>query len=140
MGTSSTRLVSPENPLGQNQEDPNGKDDLVVPELHLPIGKPVKLLLRSVDVLHDFYVPEFRAKMDLVPGMVTYVWLTPTRTGQFEILCAELCGVGHPMMRGTVIVDEAADYHAWLDRQTAPTRLAATLPAGAQATGSEVAP
>lgn len=132
MGTSSTRLISPENPLGQNQEDPHGKDDLVVPELHLPVGKPVKLLLRSVDVLHDFYVPEFRAKMDLVPGMVTYVWLTPTRTGQFEILCAELCGVGHSMMRGTVIVDEAAGYRAWLDQQTAPTRLAAT-PAGAQA-------
>ncbi len=140
MGTSSTRLVSPENPLGQNQEDPNGKDDLVVPELHLPVGKPVKLLLRSVDVLHDFYVPEFRAKMDLVPGMVTYVWLTPTRTGQFEILCAELCGVGHPMMRGTVIVDEAADYRAWLDQQSAPTRLAATTSASAQATGREVAP
>jgi cytochrome c oxidase subunit 2 len=143
MGTSSTRLVSPDNPLGQNQEDPNGKDDLVVPELHLPVGKPIKLLLRSVDVLHDFYVPEFRAKMDLVPGMVTYVWLTPTRTGQFEILCAELCGVGHSMMRGTVIVDEAADYRAWLDRQTAPTKLAASAAAQAArapATGSEVAP
>ena len=65
-------------------------------DLHLPIGKPVKMLLRSIDVLHDFYVPEFRAKMDMIPGSVTYFWFTPTRTGTFEVLCAELCGVGHP--------------------------------------------
>ena len=75
-------------------------------ELHLPIGKPVKALLRSVDVLHDFYVPELRAKMDLVPGQVSYIWFTPTRTGTFDILCAELCGVGHPQMRGKVVVQE----------------------------------
>ena len=55
------------------------------------------MLLRSIDVLHDFYVPEFRAKMDMIPGMVTYFWFTPTRTGEFEVLCAELCGVGHAL-------------------------------------------
>ena len=64
------------------------------------------MLLRSIDVLHDFYVPEFRAKMDMIPGSVTYFWFTPTRTGSFEVLCAELCGVGHPVMRGSVVVDE----------------------------------
>jgi heme/copper-type cytochrome/quinol oxidase subunit 2 len=69
-------------------------------DLHLPIGKPVKVHLRSLDVLHDFYVPEFRAKMDMIPGSVTYFWFTPTRTGTFEVLCAELCGTGHPQMRG----------------------------------------
>ena len=73
--------------------------------------------LRPVDVLHDFYVPQFRAKMDLVPGMVTYFWLTPTRTGTFEILCAELCGIGHSDMRGYVIVEEEEDYRAWLAEQ-----------------------
>ena len=77
-------------------------------ELHLPIGKPVKMLLRSVDVLHDFYVPEFRAKMDMVPGQVTYFWITPTRTGTFDVLCAELCGVGHSAMRGSVIVERGS--------------------------------
>jgi cytochrome c oxidase subunit 2 len=120
LGSSSTRFISGDNPLGINPSDPNGKDDVAIQgaELHLPVGKPVKALLRSVDVLHNFYVVEFRAKMDLVPGMVSYVWLTPTRTGQFEILCAELCGVGHPMMRSQVIVDEAKDYQAWLNRQT----------------------
>ena len=60
----------------------------------------MKVLLRSIDVLHNFYVPEFRGKMDMIPGSITYFWFTPTRTGEFEILCAELCGVGHPHMRG----------------------------------------
>ena len=83
-------------------------------DLHLPIGKPVKVLLRSIDVLHDFYVPEFRAKMDMIPGLVTYFWFTPTRTGTFEVLCAELCGVGHALMRGKVMVDTEKDYQAWL--------------------------
>jgi len=81
----------------------------------LPVDKPVKLLLRSVDVLHDFYVPQFRAKMDLVPGMVTYFWFTPTATGTFEILCAELCGVGHSAMRGTVVVVEPDAHRLWLN-------------------------
>jgi cytochrome c oxidase subunit 2 len=75
------------------------------------------MVLRSVDVLHDFYVPEFRAKMDMVPGMVTYFWFTPTRTGEFEILCAELCGVGHAYMRGYVQVVEESDYRVWLQEQ-----------------------
>ena len=77
----------------------------------------MKVLLRSVDVLHNFYVPEFRGKMDMVPGSVTYFWMTPTRTGTFDILCAELCGVGHPQMRGSVVVAEEAAYQAWMDKQ-----------------------
>jgi cytochrome c oxidase subunit II len=119
LGTSDTRNVSPDNPLGVNANDPNGKDDVVIDgdDLHLPIGKPVKVLLRSIDVLHDFYVPEFRSKMDMIPGLVTYFWFTPTRTGTFDVLCAELCGVGHPAMRGKVIVEEEGKYQAWLEKQ-----------------------
>ena len=83
-------------------------------DLHLPVGKPVKVLLRSIDVLHDFYVPEFRAKMDMVPGMVTYFWFTPTRTGTFEALCAEFCGVGHSAMRGRGRGRAEPDYQTWL--------------------------
>ena len=71
----------------------------------------------SIDVLHDFYVPEFRAKMDFVPGLVTYFWLTPSRTGTFDVLCAELCGIGHSQMRGRVVVEEESDYQAWLQKQ-----------------------
>jgi len=119
LGTSDTRNISPDNPLGLNPSDPNGQDDVVIEggELHLPSGKPIKILLRSIDVLHDFYVPEFRAKMDMVPGLITYFWLTPTRTGTFEILCAELCGVGHPQMRGVVVVETESAYQAWLHQQ-----------------------
>jgi cytochrome c oxidase subunit II len=119
LGTSDTRNVSAENLLGLNPNDPNGKDDVIIEsgELHLQLGKPIKLLLRAIDVLHDFYVPEFRGKMDMIPGSVTYFWMTPTRTGTFDILCAELCGVGHSQMRGSVVVAEAAPYQAWLDKQ-----------------------
>ena len=97
LGTSDSRRISPENPFGLNPDDPKGQDDVLIEsdELHLPLDKPVKVLLRSVDVLHDFYVPEFRAKMDMVPGMVTYFWFTPIRTGTFDVLCFELCGIGH---------------------------------------------
>lgn len=119
LGTSDTRNVAADNALGVNPNDPAGKDDVIIDgdDLHLEVGKPVKVLLRSIDVLHDFYVPEFRAKMDMVPGAVTYFWLTPTRTGTFDILCAELCGVGHPQMRGKVVVEESAAYQAWLAKQ-----------------------
>jgi cytochrome c oxidase subunit 2 len=119
LGTTFTNLITPENSLGINPRDPNGQDDLVVEggEIHLPLGKPVKVLLRSIDVLHDFYVPEFRAKMDIIPDMVTYFWFTPTRTGTFDVLCAELCGVGHHIMRGKVIVDTEADYRSWFEQQ-----------------------
>ena len=119
LGISNARFVNGDNPFGLNPKDPNGQDDVLIEgdDLHLPLGKPLKVLLRSIDVLHDFYVPQFRAKMDLVPGMVTFFWFTPTRTGTFDILCAELCGVGHHAMRGTVVVDEAAGYQEWLKEQ-----------------------
>jgi cytochrome c oxidase subunit 2 len=116
LGAFDAQHITNENPLGLNPNDPNSRDDIVVSaeDFHLPVGKPVKVLLRSIDVLHDFYVPEFRAKMDMIPGMVTYFWFTPTRTGTFDVLCAELCGGGHAYMRGTVVVEEERDYQAWL--------------------------
>jgi len=127
LGTSDTRYVSDDNPLGLNPDDPDAHDDVVIgaEDLHLPLDKPVKLLLRSIDVLHSFYVPEFRAKMDLVPGMVSYVWFTPTRTGTFELLCAELCGAAHYAMRAKVVVDEESEYQAWLRKQKTFAQLSA---------------
>ncbi|WP_028035097.1 cytochrome c oxidase subunit II [Chelativorans sp. J32] len=132
LGRSDARLVSFENPLGIDPDDPAGQDDLVIEaaDLHLPVDKPVKMVLRSIDVLHDFYVPEFRAKMDMVPGMVTYFWLTPTRTGTFEILCAELCGVSHGFMRGTLMVDTEQDYRAWLQGQSTFAQLSGSRQTG----------
>lgn len=120
LGTSDIHFVSDDNPFGVNPGDPNGQDDILVEadDLHLPIDQPVQALLRSLDVLHDFYVPQFRAKMDMVPGQVTYFWFTPTKVGTYEILCAELCGVGHHLMRGYVVVDDASDYQEWLSEQS----------------------
>ncbi len=120
LGTTDISHITDDNPFGIKPDDPAGQDDVLVEgdDLHIAMGKPVKFLLRSIDVLHDFYVPQFRAKMDMVPGMVTYFWLEPTRTGSFEILCAELCGTGHHAMRGKVVVDTAADHEAWLAEQT----------------------
>jgi cytochrome c oxidase subunit 2 len=88
-------------------------------ELHLPVNKPVKVLLRSKDVNHQFAVAQFRVKMDMVPGMVTYFWLTPTRTGRYDVLCEQLCGLAHFAMRGRVVVDEESAFQTWLS--TKPT-------------------
>ena len=120
LGTTSARNVSFENPLGLNPDDPAGQDDLIIEadSLHLPLDKPLKILNRSLDVLHNFMVPEFRAKMDMVPGLVTFIWLIPTRTGTFDIICAELCGSGHYAMRGTVVVEEESKFKAWLQEQS----------------------
>ena len=118
-GAVDVRHMSVDNPLGVDPADPNGQDDVIIanPTMHLPIGQSVKALLRSTDVLHDFAVAEFRVKMDLVPGLVTYQWFTPTVAGTYEILCEELCGAGHFAMRGKVVVDEPAAYQTWLASQ-----------------------
>lgn len=110
-GRTSTRLVSSDNPFGMYPEDPDGQDDVLVSsaEVHLPVNRPVRFWLRSKDVLHNFTVAQFRVKMDLVPGMETHMWLTPTRTGRFEVLCEELCGIAHHSMRGAVVVEEQED-------------------------------
>ena len=137
LGTSNVRLISDDNAFGLNPDDPNGQDDVLIEgdDLHLPIGAPVKFLLRSIDVLHDFYVPQFRAKMDMVPGSITYFWLTPTRPGTFDILCFELCGIGHHAMRGLVVVEEQAEYEIWLaEQETFAQTMARAGPGKAKAT------
>ncbi len=112
-------LITNDNPFGMDPDDPHGQDDRLIASnrLHLPIDQPVKFNLRAKDVLHNFTVTQFRVKMDLVPGLVSYLWLTPTRTGEYEVLCEELCGIGHFAMRGSVVVDEQEDYEAWYAAQ-----------------------
>jgi cytochrome c oxidase subunit II len=119
LGTVHSRFVTDANPFGMNPADPNGQDDVLLasPELHVPLGQPVKLLLRSKDVLHNFAVAQLRVKMDMVPGLVTYTWFTPTKPGSYDLLCEELCGVGHFAMRGRLVVDEPDAFQAWLGRQ-----------------------
>ena len=111
--------ITADNPFGIDPEDPNGQDDKVVmsPEAYLPVNKPVKMVLRSKDVLHNFTVAQFRVKMDLVPGMQTFMWFEPTVTGRFEVLCEEHCGMAHFTMRGAVNVTETAEFDAWLAEQ-----------------------
>ena len=115
-GRTDVRLMTPDNPLGVDPADTVGLDDVIIadPIVHLPTGTPVEALLRSTDVLHNFTVTEFRVKMDLVPGMVTYQWFTPIKEGTYEVLCEELCGVGHFAMRGKVVVDAPETFAAWL--------------------------
>lgn len=144
LGTTDARFVNASNPLGLNPDDPRGQDNVIVvgPEVHLPLNRPVKVLLRSKDVLHDFYVPPIRARMNMVPGMVTSFWFTPTQAGKFDILCAQLCGVGHYNMRGYVIVEEQAAFDSWLAKQQtfAVAMAKAAQPAAADAsTGGDLA-
>ena len=129
LGTTDIRNITDENPFGINFDDQNGYDDILIQadDLHILNNQPVKINLRSIDVLHDFYVPQFRAKMDMVPGVVTYYWFTPIKTGNFEILCAEYCGTGHYAMRGRVLVDEEKDYQQWLNEQMTFKELLASI-------------
>ena len=119
LGTTDTKFMSIDNLHGLNPNDANGQDDLIITSniVHIPVDKPVKVLLRSKDVLHDFAVAQFRVKMDLVPGLVSYLWFTPTKTGTYEILCEELCGLAHFTMRGRVVVDDQQDFENWRDNQ-----------------------
>ena len=87
--------------------------------LHIPVDRPVRINLRAEDVLHSFFLPEFRVKQDAVPGMMIPVWFEATRTGEFTLACAELCGLGHYRMEGAVMVHSQADFQAWLDDQQA---------------------
>jgi len=119
LGKTSVGLISDDNPYGLDISDPNSKDDIIVmdADLHLEINQPVKVELRSLDVLHNFYIPQFRAKMDMLPGIISYYWFTPEKKGDYEVLCAEYCGTGHYAMRGRVLVDEEKDYSNWLAKQ-----------------------
>ncbi|MFJ2986407.1 c-type cytochrome [Collimonas sp. NPDC087041] len=131
LGRSSIDLVSAANPFGLDPADPSGQDNILVNnnEMHLPLNKPVKMLLRSQDVLHDFFVPPFRARMNMVPGMVTSFWFTPDKAGRYEVLCAQLCGVGHSGMRGYVVVEDEASFQHWLKAQPTFAQTMAPAPA-----------
>ena len=85
-----------------------------IDELHIPVGVPVKLTMTSQDVIHDFYIPAFRVKKDVLPGRYTSLWFEPTETGTFHIFCGQYCGTNHSEMIGWVYVMEPADYAAWL--------------------------
>ena len=123
------------NPLGLDRSDPAAKDDVTtLNQIYLPANKPVIVRLRSKDVIHSFGVPEFRVKQDAVPGFTIPIWFVPTvttaemrtRTGnpefQYEIACAQLCGLGHFRMRGFVTVQTADEFQKWMADEVAKAK------------------
>jgi cytochrome c oxidase subunit 2 len=114
-------LISPPtgNPLGLDPNDHAGRDDIVVPALTVPVDRPIELLLRSQDVIHNFFVRELRLQQDSVPGMMVPVHFTANRIGQYEIVCTQLCGLGHNTMHSFLNVVSESDYESFLKRQAA---------------------
>ncbi|TML98997.1 MAG: cytochrome c oxidase subunit II [Actinobacteria bacterium] len=112
--------------------------ELTTTQLYLPIGRPVDFRLRSKDVIHDFWVPAFRLKMDAVPGIETHYRITPKRLGNYQIVCAELCGLGHAAMRNSVTVVTPARFKQWLQQQTKPAAPSGAAPAQVAAAGRKL--
>ena len=107
------------NPLGLDANDPASKDDIVLPTLTVPVDHQVELLLRSQDVIHNFYVRELRLQQDAVPGMTIPIHFTANKIGQYEVVCTQLCGLGHYRMRTFLNVVSAPYYEAFLKQQAA---------------------
>jgi cytochrome c oxidase subunit II len=107
------------NPLGLDPDDPVGKDDIVVPTLTVPVNRQIQLLIRSQDVIHNFYVRELRLQQDAVPGMEIPIHFTAEKIGQYEVVCTQLCGLGHSRMHTYLNVVSDADYDAFLKQQAA---------------------
>lgn len=114
-GHRNIELVTNSNPLGLEANDPAGKDDIVaLGELHAPVDRPLIIELSSKDVVHNFALPAMRIAQDAIPGSLIPMWFRPIKTGTYEVICGQLCGLGHYSMKGTLVVDSPADYQAWL--------------------------
>jgi len=117
-GATNPKLMDPssgnEAAIGLDTSDPAAKDDVVTGTMYLPVNREVDLTLRAVDVIHSFFVPNMRFKQDAVPGLAIHMHFTPIAVGDYEIACAELCGLGHYKMHGMVKVVSQDDYDKWL--------------------------
>lgn len=133
-------LVTNSNPLGIDPNDPAGKDDIVVlGELHVPVNRPVIIELSSKDVIHNFDLPHMRIAADAIPGSLIPMWFKPIKTGTYEVVCGQLCGLGHYGMKGTVVVDSPSDYQAWLKERAELAGTSNAPPAGGQKAESPAA-
>lgn len=117
-GHTDPRLITLDNPLGLDRNDPAAQDDIVLlGKLTLPVNKPTRIRLRSKDVIHSFFLPNLRVKQDAVPGMTIDFWFVPTQVGMYEVACAQLCGYGHFQMRGILQVVPPEDFEKWVKEQ-----------------------
>lgn len=107
------------NPLGLDLNEPEAKDDIVMPEMAVPVNRSVELILRSKDVIHSFFVPQLRVKQDAVPGLAIRIHFTAEKLGEYEVACMELCGLGHYKMRTTMKVLSEENFQKWL-KENAP--------------------
>jgi cytochrome c oxidase subunit 2 len=143
-GRRDIKLVTSSNPLGLDPSDPRGKDDVVtLNQLHMQVGRPMLIHLSSKDVIHSFFLPYMRVKQDAIPGIEVAIHFTPVKEGEkdFEIACAQLCGLGHYRMRGQYAVHNKAGFDRWL-AENAPqktTAVAVTAPVPAPAAGTSPA-
>ncbi len=113
-------LITPTNVVGLDRSDPNAADDVVsINRMNLPVGKPAIVYLSSQDVIHSLGIAEMRVKQDAIPGMEIPVWFEPTRTGDYQINCSQLCGLGHYRMKAEVSVQPQAEFDAWLAEELA---------------------
>lgn len=114
-GRTDVKLMAAENPLGLDRRDQDAKDDIAtINQLTLPVDRPALVRLSSKDVIHSFGLYEMRVKQDAVPGLEIPVWFVPSRIGDYEIACSQLCGLGHYRMRGFVNIKSEADYRNFL--------------------------
>ena len=117
-GTTNPKLIDPsagnESAIGLDPSDPASKDDVVTGTMYVPVGREVDLHERAIDVIHSFFVPSMRFKQDAVPGLEIHMHFTPTEIGEYEIACAELCGLGHYKMHGMLHVVSQEDFDKWL--------------------------
>ena len=116
-GKSSLESMDEENIFGLNEDDPEAADDIVSSQLHIPVDTPIHLKLRAKDVLHSFFIPVLRVKQDAVPGETIDVWVNANRTGEYELVCAELCGLGHSTMKAALVIESREAFDAWLEEQ-----------------------
>ena len=130
-GATAPDLVDAEgNPLGVDRDDVFAKDDITtVNQLHVPVNTPIRIELAAFDVVHSFFLPQMRVKQDAIPGMTIPLSFTATESGEWEIACAQLCGLGHYRMRGFFTVHEQGGYDAWMAEQVAKLE-AASQPGG----------
>jgi cytochrome c oxidase subunit 2 len=119
-GKTDPKLMNPSNPVGLDPDDPAGKDDITtINQFHIPVNTPVIVTLSSKDVIHSFFLPVMRVKQDAIPGHAVQQTFEAKQTGNFEIACAQLCGLGHYRMRGYFIVDEKPAFDAWFESEIA---------------------